>query len=182
MSKTASNKVGNTTELSEIRAMQRFLTKAFATARITVDEPLAKNGVHALDLFLQDYHVGVAWQKGKGFGIVSNDAHAYGEGAHEVYETRESALSRIVQLVSNRLPTISPESVRLKELRELRCLSQEEVARRLGTKQASISRTEARSDYLLSTLNKYAEALGAKLVVKIVFPDAEMELKLEEEK
>ncbi|CAN5510866.1 hypothetical protein BH10CYA1_BH10CYA1_52870 [soil metagenome] len=162
--------------------MQRFLTRAFPTARITVDKPLAKGGVWSLDLFLLDYHLAVAWQEGKGFGIVSNDTHGYGEEADEVYETLENALPRVVELVANRRPTVPPEAVRLKELREQRGLSQEEVARRLGSKQASISRAEARSDYLLSTLKKYAEALGATLVVKMVFPDSEMELKLEEAK
>lgn len=37
-------------------------------------------------------------------------------------------------------------------------------------------------DFLLSTLKKHAEALGATLVVKMVFPDAERELKSEETK
>jgi len=167
---------------NEIRNMQRFLTRAFPSARITVDEPLSKDGVWSLDIFLSDYHLSVAWQKGKGFGIVSSNTHGYGEGAHEVYDDLENALPRIVELVANQRPTVPPESVRLKQLREQRGLSQEEIARRLGSKQASVSRTEARTDFLLSTLKKHAEALGAKLVVKMVFPDAEMELKLDEAK
>ncbi len=182
MKKTAKKTAIKATEINEIRHLQRFLTRAFPTARITVDEPLVKGGVWSLDLFLSDYHLAVAWKKGKGFGIVSNDTHGYGEGADEVYETEENALPRIVELVANRRPTVSPEAVRLKELRQQRGLSQEELARRLGSKQASISRTEARSDFLLSTLKKHAEALGATLVVTMVFPDAEIELKLEETK
>lgn len=178
----AKTPINKPAELNEIRQMQRFLTRAFASARIMLDEPLVKGGVWSLDLFLPDYHLAVAWQAGKGFGIVSDDTHGYGEGADEVYEDLNSALPRIVELVNNRRPTVPPEAVRLKELREQRGLSQEEVARRLGSKQASISRAEARSDFLLSTLKKHAEALGATLVVKIVFPDAEMELKLEETK
>ncbi|MBP9091943.1 helix-turn-helix transcriptional regulator [bacterium] len=182
MNKAAIKTASKSTEMNEIRHMQRFLTRSFPAARITVDQPLAKRGVWSLDLFLPDYHLAVAWQKGKGFGIVSNATHGYGEGADEVYETLENALPRIVELVASRRPTVPPEAVRLKELREQRGLSQEEIARRLGSKQASISRAEARSDFLLSTLKKYAEALGATLVVKVVFPDCEMELKLEEAK
>jgi DNA-binding XRE family transcriptional regulator len=182
MSKTAMKTSSKPTDMNEIRHMQRFLTRAFPTARITVDEPLVKGGVWSLDLFLPEYHLAVAWQNGKGFGIVSNDTHGYGEGADEVYEALENALPRSVELVTNRRPTAPPEAVRLKELREQRGLSQEEVARRLGSKQASISRAEARSDFLLSTLKKHAEALGATLVVKMVFPDCEKELKLEEAK
>lgn len=38
----------------------------------------------------------------------------------------------------------------------------------------------ARSDYHVSTLKEFAQALGGKLVVKMVFPDAiERELKLD---
>ena len=71
--------------------------------------------------------------------------------------------------------------MRLRELREELGVSQEELGRRLGKKQASVSRTEARSDFHVSTLQEFAQALGAKLVVKMVFSDAsERELKLDE--
>lgn len=181
---TVTKNTGKAVELNEIGEVQRFLTSAFPNARITLDKPLTAGGVWLLDLFLSGYHLAVAWQNGKGFGLVSSDTHGYGEGADEVHQTLESALPRIVELVANRRPTAPPEAVRLKELREYCGLSQEEVARRLGSKQASISRAEARSDFLLSTLKKHAEAFGATLVVKMVFPDAsERELKLcEEEK
>jgi hypothetical protein len=102
-------------------------------------------------VFLSDYHLAVAWQANKGFGIVSNDSHGYGEGADEVYEDLEPALPRVVQLLTYRLPTEPPHAVRLKDLREELGLSQEEVGRRLGKKQASISRAEARSDFHVST-------------------------------
>ena len=165
--------------MNEIRQMQRFLLRAFSTARITLDEPLVKDGVWSLNLFLTDYHLAVAWQAGRGFGIASNDSHGYGEGADEVYEDLDSALPRIVELITYRRPTVPPKSVRLKDLREQLGLSQEEVARRLGKKQSSISRAEARSDFHVSTLQEIAQALGGRLVVKMVFPDAsEKELKL----
>jgi DNA-binding XRE family transcriptional regulator len=162
--------------------MYKFLLKAFPTSRITLDEPLVKDGVWSLNVFLPDYHLAAAWQMGKGFGIVSDDSHGYGEGADETYANLDDALPRVIELLHGHRTTVPPLAVKLKELREQRGLSQEEVARRLGSKQASISRAEARSDYLLSTLKKHAEALGATLVVKMVFPDAEMELNLEEAK
>lgn len=176
--KKTANKRPRSAEASEIRQMQRFLARAFPSARVTLDEPLSTKGVWSLDLFLPDYHLAVAWKEDKGFGLVSDEMHGYGEGADEVYETLESALPRVVELVAERRPTSPPEAVGLKDLRALRGLSQEELARRLGSKQASISRAEARSDFLLSTLKRHAEALGAELVVKMVFPDGEMELKL----
>jgi DNA-binding XRE family transcriptional regulator len=175
MNKTAIKQVA---EINEIRQMQRFLVRAFPSARITLDEPLVAGGVWSLDLLLPDYHLAVAWHKNKGFGIVADETHGYGEGADEVYDDLETVLPRIVELISNKRPTTAPEAIKLKDLREQRGLSQEEVARRLGKKQASISRTEARSDFLVSTLQEIAQGLGGRLVVKVVFSDSERELKL----
>jgi len=168
--------------MNQIQKMQRFLLSAFSTARITLDEPLVKAGVWSLNVFLTDYHLAVVWQADKGFGIVSDDAHGYGEGADEVFEDLDRALPRVVQLLTYKLATFPPRPVRLKEMREELGLSQEELGRRLGKKQASISRAEARSDFHVSTLKDIAEALGARLVVKMVFPDAsERELRLDGE-
>jgi DNA-binding XRE family transcriptional regulator len=166
--------------MNPIQKMQRFLLSAFSTARITLDEPLVKDGVWSLNVFLTDYHLAIAWQAGKGFGIVSDGAHGYGEGADEVFDDLDRSLPRVVQLLTYRLATVPPQAVRLKDLREELGLSQEEVGRRLGKRQASISRAEARSDFHVSTLQEFAEAFGAKLVVKMVFPDSsERELKLD---
>ncbi len=47
--------------------------------------------------------------------------------------------------------------------------TQSEVAEALGTNQGEISRVEAREDVLLSTLQRYAAALGARLDVAFIF-------------
>lgn len=168
--------------MNPIQKLQRFLLVAFSAAKVTLDEPLAKGGVWSMNVFLPNYHLAVAWQDGKGFGIVADDDHGYGEAADEVFEDYDQALPRIVKMLVYRFPSVSPPPVRLKELREKIGLSQEEVGNRLGKKQASVSRAESRSDFKLSTLLEYAKALHAKLVVKMVFPDtSEHELKLEEE-
>jgi DNA-binding XRE family transcriptional regulator len=111
---------------------------------------------------------------------VANESHGYGEGADEAYDTLKDALLRCVELVANRRQTTPPPAIRLKNLREQRGLSQEEVARRLGKKQASISKVEARSDLLVSTLQEIAHGLGGRLVVTMVFPDSERELQFGE--
>ncbi len=166
--------------MNAIQQMQRFLLNTFSHARITLDEPLAQQGVWSLNVFLHGYHLAVVWRVDQGFGVVSDESHGYGEGADEVFDGLDGALPRVVQLLAQRLATVPPQAVRLKELREELGLSQEEVGRRLGTKQASISRAEARTDFHVSTLQKLAEAFGARLVVKMVFPDAsERELKLD---
>jgi len=168
--------------MNQIQKLQRFLLTAFSDAKVTLDEPLVANGVWSMNVFIPNYHLAIAWQTGKGFGVVSDDEHGYGEGAHEVFKDLEQALPRIVKLVTCKLTSVPPRQVGLKELREERGLSQEELGRRLGKRQASVSRTESRSDFHMSTLREFAKALGATLVVKMVFPDAtERELKLDGE-
>src|SRR5271166_2136864 len=104
--------------MNAIQKMQRFLLNVFSNARITLDEPLVKDGVWSLNVFLTDYHLAIAWLAGKGFGMVSNDAHGYGEGADEVFDDLDRALPRVVQLLTYRLATVPPQAVRLKDLRE----------------------------------------------------------------
>lgn len=53
--------------------------------------------------------------------------------------------------------------------REQAGLTQEEVARKLGTKKSAISRIENHAeDIRLSTLHKYAKALGKKVNLEII--------------
>ncbi len=59
--------------------------------------------------------------------------------------------------------------VLLRLSREQAGMTQEEVARKLGTKKSAISRIENHAeDIRLSTLHKYAEALGKKVNFEIV--------------
>ena len=92
----------------EIKQLQKLILKKFSNSRAVLDKPLQKTGVWALDIFLPDYHLAIAWQAGKGFGLVSDDAHGYGEGADEVYESLESVLPRIIELLEKKQSTQSP--------------------------------------------------------------------------
>jgi ribosome-binding protein aMBF1 (putative translation factor) len=59
--------------------------------------------------------------------------------------------------------------VLLRQAREASGLTQEEIAERLHTKKSAISRIENHSeDIKLSTLEKFASALGRKIEVSIV--------------
>jgi DNA-binding XRE family transcriptional regulator len=56
----------------------------------------------------------------------------------------------------------------LRQAREAAGLTQEEVARRLNTTKSAISRIENHADDMrLSTLKRYAEAVGANLQIKL---------------
>jgi predicted transcriptional regulator len=60
---------------------------------------------------------------------------------------------------------------RLKELRNLRRISQVDLARRLTIGQTALSHAETRSDMKLSTLAGYIEALGGRLELSAHFDD-----------
>lgn len=71
-------------------------------------------------------------------------------------------------------------SMRLRDLRESRGLTQTEIAERLEIRQVSVSRLEGRSDVRLSTLRAVVHAMGGELDVRVRFPDAEYRLDLGE--
>jgi DNA-binding XRE family transcriptional regulator len=63
------------------------------------------------------------------------------------------------------------DSLALAELRQSQGKTQREVAETLGVSQANVSRIEHEEDVYLSTLRSYAEALGGRLEVNVVFPE-----------
>ena len=73
--------------------------------------------------------------------------------------------------VRARASEIIAEELALKDLRKLRQVTQEEVAKRLGGRQVYISRLEQRADMKLSTLKSYVEALGGELQLVVTFPE-----------
>ena len=64
--------------------------------------------------------------------------------------------------------SVFPGFREMKERRQAAGLSQTEVAARMGTSQSAVARLEAgTSDVRLSTLLRYAEAIGAELDVRL---------------
>jgi len=63
------------------------------------------------------------------------------------------------------------EEMTLRDLRKAHDLTQERVAEALHISQDGVSRIEKRSDFLLSTLSSYVEAMGGKLRLVVEFPD-----------
>lgn len=66
------------------------------------------------------------------------------------------------------------------EIREQLEITQEELADKLHTKQANVSRTERRSDMKISTLKKYIEAMGGELDIVAKFSTNEVHLSTSE--
>jgi hypothetical protein len=64
------------------------------------------------------------------------------------------------------------EEIGLSELRKVKRVTQEQLAKRVGGRQVYISRFEKRSDVRLSKLREYVEALGGDLELVVTFPDS----------
>jgi len=65
------------------------------------------------------------------------------------------------------------DEMTLRDLRKAHELTQERMAEALHISQDGVSRIEKRSDFLLSTLRSYVEAMGGKLRLIAEFPDRE---------
>ena len=72
------------------------------------------------------------------------------------------------------------KEVLLYEIREQLNITQEDMAAKLNTKQANVSRTERRRDMKLSTLKRYIEAMGGELDIVAKFASNEVHLNLKE--
>lgn len=68
------------------------------------------------------------------------------------------------------------ERIGFHKLRQARQQTQVAIAERLHIAQGAVSRMERQSDFLLSTLREYVHALGGKLELRVVFPDANFEI------
>lgn len=77
-------------------------------------------------------------------------------------ERRKKVNARAAELIA--------EEFALRELREAKELTQEDVARRIGGRQVYVSRLEKRADMKLSTLREYVGAIGGTLELVVSFP------------
>lgn len=68
------------------------------------------------------------------------------------------------------------EAMKLNELRKTQRLTQEKLAEKLDTKQASLSRLESQSDMYISTLQRYIEAMGGELDLIARFPSGDISI------
>lgn len=68
----------------------------------------------------------------------------------------------------------------LATIRQVAALTQAEVAEKMGVRQTSVSRLEARPDILLSTMKAYFDAVGAEATITIRVGDVEHRVALDE--
>lgn len=68
------------------------------------------------------------------------------------------------------------EQAQLDELRRSRKMTQQEIAQRMGTGQANVSKLERRSDMHVSTLQTLIRALGGELEIIARFPEGDVRI------
>ena len=64
----------------------------------------------------------------------------------------------------------------LGEVREMVGLTQEDLARKLGVKQPTLSRLESQDDMQVSTLQRLVKALGGKLEIVVHLPSGDIRI------
>jgi len=167
--------------MNQIEKLREDLIGRFPNHVMTIDAPENLRGHWFLDIQRGNASpIVVEWRPDQGFGISTAKVDDFGLGPDEIYTDAKSAYDRVVRLILSGGRTEPPEAVRLAELRQLRGLSQTELAERAGVGQANISRIESRDDILVSTLARIVKAMGATLSIRARFPDGvERELKVE---
>jgi DNA-binding XRE family transcriptional regulator len=73
--------------------------------------------------------------------------------------------------IAARTQVLLAEEMTLRDLRKAQKLTQEQMAVALNIGQDSVSRIEKRSDFLLSTLRTYVDAMGGSLELVVRFAD-----------
>ena len=157
--------------MNPIEKLRENLNNKYPNATAEITRPLHAGGIWSLEIILGEKHLIIEWSPTTSFGISSASDENFGEGPDEVLESLQDAQKRIDQLLTTPERTSPALPVLLSRLRERRGVTQQELASRLGIRQATISGLERRRDVQLSTLRRVVEALGGTLEVFGIFPD-----------
>lgn len=160
--------------------LEQAIRAEFSSVALRQDFATNPKGPSFLDIVRGAYEATVEFHPGKGYGVTAPANDDFGVGPDEVFPSEERAIPRVLELVRTRGKTTPPSEVSLKRLREIRRLTQEELARKLDVKQATVSKLESRDELLVSTLQKVVNALGGRLELIARFPDGSVTLELGE--
>ncbi len=162
--------------MNEIEKVEAHLAKAHPEAKVELTPPARSDGVWWLDIDLRGKRLVIEWNSSTGFGVTTPDSDSFGERADESYPSLERIIRRVDQLLVNEDRTSPPFAVLLARLRARRGITQQELALRLGIRQASISGLERREDVQLSTLRRVVQALGGYVQIFAKFPEGRFTL------
>lgn len=149
--------------MNPIEKLEKRVRREAPDAELRAD--IAKNpkGSSFLDIVRGDFDASVEFRPGHGFGISAPAGNSYGVGPDEVIADESEAIDRVLSLLKTNEKTVPQREISLKRLREIRRMTQEELAKRLDVKQASVSKLEQRDELYVSTFRRVVAALGGKL-------------------
>ena len=160
--------------MNELEIVKINLLRRIPQIDCDYDPGETEAGSSWLDVKYEDQSINIEWNPDKGFGLYLDDGDSYGIEPNEVYRNKEKLYKRIFMLFLDQ-----KLHLKLKELRELKGISQSELGVLLGQKQGSISKIESReNDVLFKTLCMMVEALGGSLEIKAHFDDFDVPLDL----
>jgi hypothetical protein len=166
--------------MNEVERLRDQIKERFPTTSLALDPAETSSGSWWLDVELQGHHVAIEWRPSVGFGISTPSDDDFDSRADEIYVSESAALARVEVLLRGRVRTVPPRELTLPKLRELRQLSQVELAGRLRVSQGALSRMERRSDMLIGSLRSAIAAMGGELEVRASFPEGDVvRIKLE---
>lgn len=163
--------------MNQIERLAERVASEVPEAKTNLDRPARQSGSWWLDTDLHGHYVVTEWRPGKGFGISASPSRAYGEGPDEIFPDLRSAGDRVVALLRGREYTQPPREMFLTGLRDIRRVSQDDLAKRLKVSQATVSKMERRSNMYLTTLRKMVAALGGELEIRAKFPEGVVKIK-----
>ena len=164
--------------MNDLEQLRERLASRFPNASLAIDAPELDTGTWFLDARLQGHLVVVQWRADRGFGITTPTRDDFGTKPHELYETAEATYDRVVELLLSQTRTIP--GLTLPKLRELRGLSQTEIAQRLQINQGAVSQLERRGDMLVGTLRNLVSAMGGRLKLIAEFPDRCVDIQIDQ--
>lgn len=160
--------------MNELETVKNNLLEHIPEMTCDFDPSETKLGSSWLDLRFEDQYINIEWNPSKGFGLHLDDVDSYGTGPNEIYRNKDKLYKRIYMLFLDK-----KLHLKLKELREIKGISQSELGESLGQKQGSISKIESReNDVLFKTICTMVEALGGTLEIKAHFDDFDVPLDL----
>jgi transcriptional regulator with XRE-family HTH domain len=159
-----------------IEQLRKYIKATHPQAAVTLTPPLNKEGVWSIDLACGDKRLAIEWSLATGFGVSSVSDESYGERPDETFQSLEGVQRRITELLTRDERTAPPLGVLLSRLREIRGYTQEQLASKLGVRQATVSGMERRDDIQFSTLRRTIKALNGSLEIFVVFLDARYRL------
>lgn len=162
----------------KIDELVQLLRKGVPRVEVDVDAPSKATGSWFVDVSKGKQSLVVEYRPKLGFGITSTPTDGYGEGPDEFRGDVGEAAKRVVELLRSRQRTKPQRVELLKELREGRSVTQVELAELLGIRQPTVSKMERRGDVNVSTLRRFVEAMGGRLLVTAEFPDQLVEIGL----